>query len=246
MDYLKSQIFEPFTQVTCGFCLKLFDRFTPPYYQNMSYSSGSGISKISSDSSDFFKELDIAPEQLAELEHIHSNKIVLVKKPGFNGQADAMITNLTGIALGIYSSECYPVFLYDPRNECIGGIRAGRRGITLEIVALTIETMQNKFGTDPAELLVWIGPGISAQKKQPVPAAANEPHPLLDLKLAILKQLFDSGVKSENVEILKESAFINNSSLYCYRPDGNLAGRYLGIIMLRDEDEYLCKSEADK
>ena len=45
----------------------------------------------------------------------HSNKVIEIKKNNFTNiiKADAMITKMKGIALGVVTADCVPIILYD-------------------------------------------------------------------------------------------------------------------------------------
>ena len=73
---------------------------------------------------------------------------------------DGLITNIPGIALVTLHADCAPVYIYDPRNKVIGLCHAGWKGTVLEITAKAIDLMADKFQSNPADLLVAVGPAI--------------------------------------------------------------------------------------
>lgn len=74
--------------------------------------------------------------------------------------ADAIITRLTNIPIGILTADCIPVVVYDPRNHATGVIHAGRKGTAQKIVSKTIQAMQEHYGCHPQDILMGMGPGI--------------------------------------------------------------------------------------
>ena len=75
-------------------------------------------------------------------------------------ETDGMITNQPGIVLATFYADCVPLFFLDPVNKAIGLTHAGWRGTVRKIASKTITAMQKEFGSDPAEILVGIGPSI--------------------------------------------------------------------------------------
>lgn len=75
-------------------------------------------------------------------------------------QADALITRKRGVALALSTADCVPLLFYDPVTEAIGVAHAGWRGTARGIAAITVETLQKQFGSDPANIYAGIGPSI--------------------------------------------------------------------------------------
>lgn len=72
--------------------------------------------------------------------------------------ADAIITDVPGLPIGITVADCVPVALYDPVRGAIGLAHAGREGTVLQISAATVRAMQDAYGCAPADLLAVVGP----------------------------------------------------------------------------------------
>ncbi len=77
-------------------------------------------------------------------------------------QTDAMVTSLPGVALATIVADCAPVVLFDPARPAVGVAHCGRRGAVLGVLPRTIQAMHEAFGYRPQDLLVGIGPAISA------------------------------------------------------------------------------------
>lgn len=75
---------------------------------------------------------------------------------------DALVTNLPGVALAIMVADCAPVVLFDPGRKAIGVAHCGRSGTVLGTLPRTIEAMTSTYGTEAGDLLVGIGPTVSA------------------------------------------------------------------------------------
>lgn len=91
-------------------------------------------------------------------------------------EADALVTNVPGLALTIFSADCIPTLYYDPVTRCIGAAHAGWRGTALGIAAKTIRTMERVYGAEAKNIRAAIGPGISKccfETGDDVPAAMH-------------------------------------------------------------------------
>jgi YfiH family protein len=76
--------------------------------------------------------------------------------------ADAMLTEVPGLALFWAYGDCAPLLLVDPRRTAVGLVHAGWRGAAKAVVARAVETMRDRYGSRPDELLAGIGPAIGA------------------------------------------------------------------------------------
>lgn len=72
--------------------------------------------------------------------------------------ADAAITRTPGKVCCVMTADCLPIFLCDRDATVVGLAHAGWRGLAAGVVPATVGAM----GGDPAELLAWLGPAISA------------------------------------------------------------------------------------
>ena len=74
--------------------------------------------------------------------------------------ADALVTDVPGIPLIVFSADCNVLLLHDPVRRVIGAAHAGWRGTAAGIVYKTVRRMQETFGTDPRDLRAAIGAAI--------------------------------------------------------------------------------------
>ena len=101
---------------------------------------------------------------------VHGTEILQVKQAEpWKGMADdlegvdALITDVTGVCIGVSTADCIPVLLYDEAHHAAAAIHAGWRGTVKRIAAKAVESMRDSFGTHPEELKAVIGPGISLE-----------------------------------------------------------------------------------
>jgi purine-nucleoside/S-methyl-5'-thioadenosine phosphorylase / adenosine deaminase len=76
--------------------------------------------------------------------------------------ADAMLTEVPGIALFWAYGDCAPVLLYDARQRVVGLVHAGWRGTARAITARTIAAMRERYGSRLDDIYAAVGPAIGA------------------------------------------------------------------------------------
>jgi len=72
-------------------------------------------------------------------------------------KADALVTNLKNVAIGIITADCGPILFFDEEQKIIGAAHAGWRGAKGGVIAATIEKMK-KLGAKKISAIV--GPMI--------------------------------------------------------------------------------------
>ncbi len=105
---------------------------------------------------------DLTPDKLLIAKQVHGIKVATVAKPwddGHTPEADAIVTDKRGIALGVLTADCAPVLFADRKNKIIGAAHAGWRGALAGVLEQTIAAMQ-ALGANPAHIEAAIGPCI--------------------------------------------------------------------------------------
>ncbi len=173
--------------------------------------------------------------QLATLYQIHSAEAVTVTAPwqiGASPHADAMATNIPGVALGILTADCAPVLLADARAGVIGAAHAGWKGAIGGVTDSAVAEME-KLGAERTRIAAAIGPCI-AQASYEVDAgfrkrfladdaanaaffiASNRPDfHRFDLEGYVAMRLMRAGVT--NVVRLSADTYVSEDRFYSYR-----------------------------
>lgn len=73
-------------------------------------------------------------------------------------RAEASITNERGLSLMLLTADCAPVSLYDPVRNVIALAHLSWQTATLHLAEKTVHEMRVRYGTDPKDILVSIGP----------------------------------------------------------------------------------------
>lgn len=166
-------------------------------------------------------------------------------------ETDALVTNLPGKYLCVLVADCVPVLIYDPVKKAIAAVHAGWRGTVAGIVRKTIETLMEKYGSDPVDMIAGIGPSISVKNYQVGPEVVekvknyyrntsgiinhidNKGKGFLDLWEANRKQLLIGGIPSDNIEISGLCTYDATEIFYSARRESFHSGRFACGICLR-------------
>jgi polyphenol oxidase len=107
--------------------------------------------------------LDAHPDRLVGLKQVHGDRVVTVSEPwavGAGEAADAMVTDRSGIALGIVTADCAPVLFADAQAGVVGAAHAGWRGAVLGVLEMTVGAME-ALGARRETVTAAIGPCIA-------------------------------------------------------------------------------------
>ncbi|MGD9155923.1 MAG: peptidoglycan editing factor PgeF [Bacillota bacterium] len=161
-------------------------------------------------------------------------------------ETDALITEVPGVILAIFTADCLPVFLYDPDRPAIAVIHAGWRGAIARIVERTVAAMVKQYRTTPQRLWAAIGPAICKRCFQVRPEVARrfakaDPRAVLtdtdgvyvDLAGFTARQLAGWGVAPGQIDQEAPCTACNRDTFFSYRAEGRTGGRMMGVISLR-------------
>jgi YfiH family protein len=101
---------------------------------------------------------------LVSIYQVHSPDCVTVAETWDDAarpRADALVTDRTGILLGIVTADCAPVLLADRKAGVVGAAHAGWKGAFAGVVENTVAAM-TRLGARPADIAAAIGPCIAA------------------------------------------------------------------------------------
>lgn len=107
--------------------------------------------------------LGLAADRLVSLYQVHSADVVTVEAPYAleeRPKADAMVTRMPGIALGIATADCGPILFADPENRVIGAAHAGWKGALTGVIGATVAAME-RLGAQRSSIVAVLGPTIS-------------------------------------------------------------------------------------
>jgi len=120
--------------------------FSKGIYKSLNCGRGSKDNKENINKNLVFvsNKMGVQKNKLILMNQSHSNKVVEIKVNNYKTKikADAMVTKMKGIALGVVTADCVPIILYDVKNQIIGCVHAGWKGAYLGIIKNTINKIK--------------------------------------------------------------------------------------------------------
>jgi len=115
-------------------------------------------------------------------------------------------------------ADCCAVYIVDPKTPAIGLVHSGKRGTELAVAIEAIERMMEKFGSDPANMIVQLSPCI------------RPPHYEIDFVAEIIDQCRGLGVERIHDSGVCTACDLNR--YYSYRAEKGKTGRMLALLGL--------------
>jgi polyphenol oxidase len=189
------------------------------------------------------------PTNVYDVWQVHGITVAIATTPRLESdqhlQADAILTDRPGLTLMMRFADCVPILLYDPVVNVVGLVHAGWLGTVRGVVRETIKVLKSKFGSDPKDLVVGIGPSIGPDHyevgndviRQVEGAFGQVSTQLLtersgrvffDLWAANRKYLEEAGVA--NIEISGLCTVCHNEDWYSHRAEHGKTGRF-GVLI---------------
>ena len=204
------------------------------------------------------EQIGCAPENLLSLYQIHSAECLIVREPWAvdqRPQADGMVTDKAGIALGVLAADCGPVLFHGTKADgspVIGAAHSGWGGALKGILGRTVEMME-ALGADRESIRAAIGPCIGQSSyevrdefaeaflKEDLDndrffmAGRREGHLMFDLAGYCALKLAMAGVA--NVFIQDMDTCANEKQFFSYRRKTHRSeqdyGRQISVIMIK-------------
>lgn len=222
---------------------------------NMSYSRGDAPENVIENYRRLAEALGMPEKRIFSNHQVHGNQVRVVdekdEKTHFYAELeyDAAVTNREDVILTAVHADCIPVFFYDAEHKAVGAAHSGWKGTVLEVAAETVKKMTEVYGTNPAAVQVWIGPGICKecflvrndvyqQFLTQLPWSAEymrqvgEDQFTVDMKGIIAKSLEICGVKTENIYDMKLCTACQEGLFFSHRRDKGNTGAMTGMIAL--------------
>lgn len=166
---------------------------------------------------------------------IHSPDVVTVTTPWTPQtapKADAMATNVPGIALGILTADCAPILLADAQAGVIGAAHAGWKGALLGVGTSVVDAMV-ALGAQKSRIHAAIGPCLALENFEVGPEfvdsflekdpsfdvffsqKAEWPKPHFDLLAFVVQRLRDTGI--DHIDPIAVDTYADTESFFSYR-----------------------------
>jgi YfiH family protein len=181
---------------------------------NCGFGSGDDPEHVAENRRRTVAELLGAPGILVTAHQKHTTEVHVVREPWTHGAApvgDALVSDRTGIALGILTADCAPVLMADATAGVIGAAHAGWRGAFDGVVEATLAKMI-ALGARAANVTAAIGPCIGKDSYEVGPEfvarfvavdagnadlfgpSVRDGHAMFDLPLYVERRLRSAGL----------------------------------------------------
>tara|TARA_B100000029_G_scaffold447943_1_gene470098 strand:- start:307 stop:1068 length:762 start_codon:yes stop_codon:yes gene_type:complete len=173
-------------------------------------------------------------ESLITLNQKHTSEVVC-----FNSDidvknklmADAVVSTVKNVGLGILTADCASILFYDPKNKIIGCSHAGWKGAINGIIKNTVKKF-NQLNSKNEDLIAVVGPCINKKnykvrndflkkfidqdkKNEIFFEKINSENYLFDLRGYINNEISNLNIK--NVENIEKDTFSDAEFFYSYR-----------------------------
>ncbi len=201
----------------------------------------------------FLRVLGLGKGNLVMMEQIHGKRVMIVGEKDRGKvikRTDGLITQHSGVALGVKVADCLPLLFWGPKERIIGVAHAGWKGVLLGITKVVIEKMKT-LKSQPENILVGIGPHIGSccysideeRKKRFIRKFGNlrgmilkkGGRTFLNLTIPMKLQLIKLGVREKNIELSTVCTSCQTDEFFSFRKDNQETyGEILGIICLKN------------
>ena len=196
------------------------------------------------------KTMAVKKNKLILMHQTHSNKVVEIKKNNYRRKivADAMITQMKDLAIGVVTADCAPIIVCDIKNNIVGCIHAGWKGAFSGVIDNTIKKIK-RLNTS-SKLYAGVGPCIGRKsyevdtkfykkfvseswKNKVYFTKKNKSKKLFDLRKFVNDKLLKLNVKVCHVN---KDTYIDKSNFFSYRRSSKLKqkdyGRCISAVRL--------------
>ncbi len=194
-----------------------------PFTQNLSVSF---FEKEDAPLSDDIVREHLHAQGLTALHQVHGSRAICVRKPTSRIiQADALATDVPGLALTLRIADCQSFIVYAPSHHVVGLIHAGWRGLVAGVIPSFFRLLKEEWQIRPEETIVCSAPSLclacsrftdpSTELPTIRPDYFSNNH--VDLRAIAKDQLFTLGVMPRSFERMSECTCCDPQAYWSYR-----------------------------
>ena len=216
---------------------------------NCGYSGGDDEDVVAENRGIAMERMGITRGSLCTVKQVHGKAVHVARAPNpgpSTTEADAIVTDQPGLAIGVLSADCAPVLAVDSVAGVIGAAHAGWRGALMGVIEAMIQAMTN-LGAKPDRISAAIGaciakpsyevgPDMLAAFERDDPAAIRLFQPIMggdkslfDLKAYGLERLARAGV--ENRIALPDDTHADEARFFSARRSRNRGEERFGLLL---------------
>ncbi len=221
---------------------------------NVGYGSGDARDAVTENRRRVAEWLGVGIDELLTVHQVHSPHAIIVDAAfgGTRPEADALVTDRTGLALGALTADCGPILFADGKARVIAAAHAGWKGALTGILENTVAAME-LLGAERENITAVLGPSISQENYEVGPEfverfvnhnpanrtffrpSGTPGHALFDLNGYTVARLTAAGV---NATQTGHCTYAEEERFYSYRRATHRGetdyGRQISAIVLED------------
>lgn len=201
--------------------------------------------------------LGVRPERLLTAYQAHTADVVTAEMPWSadrRPRADAIVTRVPGLAIGVTTADCGPVLLADAQARVVGAAHAGWRGALSGVIEATLDAME-RCGAARLRIVAALGPMIRQRNYEVGPEfiarfqsedrgsdvffkpAARPEYAMFDLSGYIAARLAHAGIR--HIEDVDRCTYAEPQEFFSFRRATHGGerdyGRHVNAIALAQE-----------
>ena len=260
---IKFKCFEGIDFINYGFSTRLGGTSSGIFTSmNLSFNRGDDERSVSKNFELIADSIGTKPENMVYAMQTHTSNVLKVDKSrcgmGVTRKRDfldidGLITNVPGVCLVTSYADCVPLYFVDVVKKCIGLSHSGWRGTVGKIGIQTVKLMVDSFGSNPQDIIAFVGPSICSDCYEVSQDVADEflnayskeqiNHILfsksnkkfqLNLHQANQYNLLDAGLKPEKIFVTDICTCCNPNLLYSHRASKGERGGLCGFLEIKE------------
>lgn len=220
---------------------------------NVGGSIGDDITHVRENRIRSFKALGRVPESIHDVWQVHSADVIFADEPRpldtDYQKADIMLTDNPQVTLFMRFADCTPILLHDPVAQVIGIVHSGWLGTVRGAARAAVLAMQDRYETNPADVLAAIGPAIGPDHYEIGEDVISQVNDVFGAQAELLLEkhgksvhfnlwkanqilLNQAGVRQ--IEIAGICTACHTDDWFSYRAEKGKTGRFGALIALRN------------
>lgn len=269
VSYITFDLFQSIPAVTAAVSTRCGGQSQGVYSAlNMSFASGENPAVIRANRAAYLQALHIDPAAIVCCNQVHGIHVEAVGREACGRGAetqdtaiaacDGLMTNQRDVPLTMNFADCTPLLFVDPVHHAVAVSHGGWRGTAGNIGKVTLQHMEEAYGTQPKDVLAAIGPAIGGCCFEVGAEVIAQFRPLfseqelteltryiaatgtyyLDLPKANEMLLLQAGIQRQHLENSHICTYCRDDLFYSYRKaskQGQKTGRHMAVIVWHDE-----------
>jgi len=233
-----------------GFLGRRGGKSVGPYTSlNLSFRVGDDLQVVKDNICDVKRAVGVHDLRIVTMKQVHGDRIVEVKDKQLKeaGEADGMVTEESGVFLGVLTADCVPMLFSVSGRKLVAVAHAGWRGTLAGIAPKMVRHLNKSYGVPPTSIEVALGPAIDpccyeVREDVSVPLIEKwgslaegclerrDGKTFLDLRDLNALLLEDAGVPPAQIFVLGPCTSCATNDFFSYRREKKETGRQLSFI----------------